>query len=189
MSDEERRSSFASTSAGGQPQGEYQVPVSRLIEGHEQPLPSIESDTIDNLTLPTACNLILLVRRSFRMKVERGLVYPHQTILGDVQIDASSYAMVKVDMVHENLKDLKLKMPPDDTTLTMRDVVTRRVQWRRTSIDVDPSTIASASTILVNRIPLLLWYFMRHVWSLSPIQEELRPSSIQEQPWKSPIPA
>jgi hypothetical protein len=61
-----------------------------------------------------------------------------------------------VDMVHENLKDLKLKMPPDDTTLTMRDVVTRRVQWRRTSIDVDPSTIASASTILVNRIPLLL---------------------------------
>jgi hypothetical protein len=83
-------------------------------------------------------------------------VYPHQTILGDVQIDASSYAMVKVDMVHENLKDLKLKMPPDDMTLTMRDVVTRRVQWRRTSIDVDPSTIASASTILVNRIPLLL---------------------------------
>jgi hypothetical protein len=36
-------------------------------------------------------------------------------------------------------------MPPDDTMLTMCDAITRRIQWR-TSIDVDPSTIASAST-------------------------------------------
>jgi hypothetical protein len=31
-------------------------------------------------------------------------------MLDDVQIDASSYAVVKVDMVHENLKDLKLEV-------------------------------------------------------------------------------
>jgi hypothetical protein len=80
------------------------------------------------------------------MEVGRGLVYPRQTMLDDVEIDASSYAAVKVDMVHENSKDLKLKMPPDDTTLTMQNAVTRRVQWRRTSIDVDPSPTASAST-------------------------------------------
>jgi hypothetical protein len=43
------------------------------------------------------------------MEAERGLVYPHQTILNDVDIDVSSYAMVKVDMVHENSKDLKLE--------------------------------------------------------------------------------
>jgi hypothetical protein len=49
MSDEERRSSFASTIAGEGPQGEHQVPASGLVEGHEQTLPSIESDTIDNL--------------------------------------------------------------------------------------------------------------------------------------------
>jgi hypothetical protein len=48
--------------------------------------------------------------------------------------------------VHENVKNLNLEVPPDDTTLTLWDAVTRRVQWRRTSIDVDPEAI-SASTI------------------------------------------
>jgi hypothetical protein len=64
------------------------------------------------------------------MEVRRGLVYPLSTMLDDIQIDTSSYAVVKVDMVHDNSKDLKLEMPPDDTTLPMWDVVTRRVQWR-----------------------------------------------------------
>jgi hypothetical protein len=63
-------------------------------------------------------------------------------MLDDVQIDISSYTMVKVDMVYDNLKDLKL----DDTTLTMWDVITRMVQWRRTSIDIDLSAAASSST-------------------------------------------
>jgi hypothetical protein len=61
------------------------------------------------------------------MELGRGLVYLRQTMLDDVQINASSYDVVKVDMVHENLKDLKLKVPPDDTMLTMWDAVTRRV--------------------------------------------------------------
>jgi hypothetical protein len=80
------------------------------------------------------------------MEVRRGLVYPRQTMLNDIQINTSFYAMVKVDMVHENLKELKLDVPPDDMMLTMRDVVIRRIQWRRTSINVDPSSAASAST-------------------------------------------
>jgi hypothetical protein len=57
------------------------------------------------------------------MEVGRGLVYPGQTMLDDVQIDTSSYVVVKVDMVHDNLKDLKLEVPPDDTALTPRDAV------------------------------------------------------------------
>jgi hypothetical protein len=61
------------------------------------------------------------------MEVGRGLVYPRQTMLHDVEIDVSSYVVAKVDMVHENSKDLKLEVPPDDMTLTMRDAVTRRV--------------------------------------------------------------
>jgi hypothetical protein len=40
-------------------------------------------------------------------------------MLDDVEIDASSYVVIKVDMVHENSKDLKLELPPDNTTLTM----------------------------------------------------------------------
>jgi hypothetical protein len=127
MSDKGQRRSFASTAGGGQPQGELQVSASGLIEGPEQPLPSIELDTIDNLAQPTICNLILLVKGTFRMEVGRGLVYPRQIMLDDVQIDASSYAVVRVDMVHENWIDLKLEVPTDDMTLTMQDVVTRRV--------------------------------------------------------------
>jgi hypothetical protein len=73
-------------------------------------------------------------------------VYPRQTMLDIVEIDVSSYVVVKVDMVHENSKDLKLEVPLDDTMLTMQDAVTRRVQWRWTSIDVDPSAAVLAST-------------------------------------------
>jgi hypothetical protein len=53
------------------------------------------------------------------MEVRRGLVYPRQIMLDNVQIDTSSYAMVKVDMMHDNLKNLKLEVPPDDMTLSM----------------------------------------------------------------------
>jgi hypothetical protein len=79
------------------------------------------------------------------MEVGRGLVYSCQAMIDDIEINASSHAVVKVDMVHENSKDLKLEVPPDNTTLTLRDAVTRRVQWRRTFIDVNPSISASTS--------------------------------------------
>jgi hypothetical protein len=49
-----------------------------------------------------------MIGGSFQMKVEKGLVYSHQTLLGDVQIDASAYDVVKVNMVHENVKNMKL---------------------------------------------------------------------------------
>jgi hypothetical protein len=130
------------------------------------------------------------------MEVGRGLVYPCQTMLVDVQIDASSYAVVKVDMVHENSKDLKLKVAPTDTMLTMRDAVTRRVQWRQTSIDVDPSTAASALTnpSQPNISPASIFPEPRLSPSpnsehlcLSPIREQLRPSPIREQLRRSAI--
>jgi hypothetical protein len=70
---------------------------------------------------------------------------PCQTMLDDVQIDTSTYAVVKVDMVRDKSKGLKLKVPPDDMALTMQDAITRSVQWRWTSINVDPSVAASAS--------------------------------------------
>jgi hypothetical protein len=98
--------------------------------------------------------------------------------LDDIEIDISSYAMVKVDMVHENSKHLKLEVPPADTTLTMWDAVTRRVQWRRTSIDVDPSAAASASTTpsQSNTSPALI--FPKACLSPSPNPEQLCMSPI-----------
>jgi hypothetical protein len=61
------------------------------------------------------------------MKVRKGLMYPHQTPLDDVQIDTLAYTVVEVDMVHENAKNMKLEVPPDDTTLTLCYANTRRV--------------------------------------------------------------
>jgi hypothetical protein len=115
------------------------------------------------------------------MEVGRGLVYPRQTMLDDVQIDASSYAVVRVDIVHEDLKDLKLKVTSDDTTLTMRDAVTRRVQWRWTSIDVDPSAAALASTTTSqpNTSPALI--FPKTCPSPSLVREQLYLSPVREQ--------
>jgi hypothetical protein len=85
--------------------------------------------------------------------------------------------VIKVDMVHDNLKDLKLEVPPDDTILTMQDAVARRVQWRRTTIDIDPVAAASASTS-----PTLMSFDARLPPSpnteqlvLSPIREQLPP--------------
>jgi hypothetical protein len=130
------------------------------------------------------------------MAVERGLLYPCQTMLDDLQIDTSSYAVVKVDMVHDNSKDQKLEVPPDDMTLTMHDAVTRRVNWRQTSIDVDPSVVASASTTpcqpntsaasIVPEAHLSLSPNLEQL-CLSLIREQLRPSPIRDQPQKSPI--
>jgi hypothetical protein len=158
MSDKECRSCLASTAPRGGP--------------------SIELDTIDNLAQPIACSIILLVGGSYRMEVERGLVYPHHTMLDDVQIDTSSYAVVKVDMVHDNSKDMKLEVSPDDTTLTMWDLVTRRVPWRWTSIDIDPSVAASASATpsQLNTSPSL----MSPEACLSPIQDQPCLPPIQE---------
>jgi hypothetical protein len=130
------------------------------------------------------------------MKIRRGLVYPRQIMFDDIDIDTSSYAVVKVDMVHDNSKDLKFEVPPDNTTLTMCDAVTRRVQWRRTSIDIDPSAAASTSTTpsQPNTSPALIVHVTRlsaasipEQLCLSPIQEQLRSALIQEHPHPSPI--
>jgi hypothetical protein len=77
-------------------------------------------------------------------------------------------------MVHDNSKDLKLKVPPDDTMLTMRDVVAKRVQWRRTTINIDSTAAASASTSLASMSP------EAHL-PPSPNSEQLILSPIREQ--------
>jgi hypothetical protein len=114
-------------------------------------------------------------------------VYPRQTMLDDIEIDTSSYAMVKVDMVHENSKDLKMEVPPDDTTLTMRDAVTRRVHWRQTSIDVDLSATTLAWTTPSQPNTSHASIFLEARLSPSPNPEQPRMSPIQEQSHPSPI--
>jgi hypothetical protein len=89
--------------------------------------PSLELDAIDIFTHPTPCNLIITISGDYRMEVEKGIVYPRMYTLDDVPIDSVSFVVVKVDMVHENVKNLNFEVAPDDTTLTLRDVVTSRV--------------------------------------------------------------
>jgi hypothetical protein len=130
------------------------------------------------------------------MEVGRGLMYPRQTMVDDVQINTSSYAVVKVDIVHDNSKELKLKVSPDDMTLTMWDAVARRVQWRRTTIDIDPVAAASASTSPSSMSPearlppspnpeQLVLSPIRE--QLPPIIEKMQKSPIQDQSHPSPI--
>jgi hypothetical protein len=108
--------------------------------------PSLEPDTIDILAHPTPCSLIITMSGDYQMEVGKGIVYPRMYTLDDIPIDSVSFAVVKVDMMHKNVKNLNLEVAPDDTTLTLWDAVTRRVQWRRTSIDVDPAAISASTT-------------------------------------------
>jgi hypothetical protein len=108
--------------------------------------PSLKPDTIDTLAHPTPCSLIITISGDYRMEVGKCIVYPRMYTLDDVLIDSVSFAVVKVYMVHENMKNLNLEVTPDDTTLTLWDAVTRRVQWRRTSIDVDPAAVSASTT-------------------------------------------
>jgi hypothetical protein len=43
------------------------------------------------------------------MEVGKGIVYPRMYTLDDVPIDNGSFAVVNVDMVHENVKNLNLE--------------------------------------------------------------------------------
>jgi hypothetical protein len=61
------------------------------------------------------------------MDVGKGIVYPRMYTLDDAPIDNISFAVVKVDMVHENVNNLNLEVAPGDMTLTLRDAMTRRV--------------------------------------------------------------
>jgi hypothetical protein len=129
--EEERRSSLASTAAAPNIELTNQVPAGSVPQ--ENPLgamsgPSLEPDMIDTLAHPTPCILIITISGDYRMEVGKGTIYPRMYTLDDVPIDSVSFAVVKVDMVHENVKNLNLEVAPDDTTLTLRDVVTRRVQ-------------------------------------------------------------
>jgi hypothetical protein len=101
-------------------------------------------------------------------------------MLDDIKMDISSYVVLKVDMVHENSNDLKLEVPLDDTALTLWDAVTRRVQWRRTSIDVDPIAEALVLNIASQRNTAPALIFPKTRLSLSPIREQSCPPPIQE---------
>jgi hypothetical protein len=95
--------------------------------------------------------------------------------------------VVKVDMVHDNLKDMKLEVPLGDMTLTMWDAIARRVQWRWTTIDIDLAIVALASTSPASMSPEACLPLSPNPEQLvlSPIREQLPP--IIEKRQKSPI--
>ena len=95
-------------------------------------------------------------------------------------------------MAHENAKNFKLEVPPDDTTLTLQDVVTRRVLWRRLCIQVDPEASAlqnphPASVVSEPpprpKLPLLEIAFPS---PSPPHQTQSTPPPIQKQPNTAP---
>jgi hypothetical protein len=120
------------------------------------------------------------------MEVGKCIVYPRMYTLDDVPIDNISFAVVKVDMVHENVKNLNLEVALDDMTLTLRDVVTRRVKWRRTSIDVDPAAISASTTPSLSQQHTIPSQSQPHtIPSLSPPQNTPGQSRSQTTPTMS----
>jgi hypothetical protein len=152
--EEVRRSSLASTAVAPNTELTDQVPAGSVPQENpfgEMSGLSLEPDMIDTLAHPTPCNLIITISGDYRMEVGKGIVYPRMYTLDDVPIDSVSFVVVKMDMVHKNAKNLNLEVAPDDTTLTLRDAVTRRVRWRRTSIDVDPAAISASTTLSLSQ--------------------------------------
>jgi hypothetical protein len=128
--EEEHRSSLTSTAAAPNIELADQALAGSVPQ--ETPLvatsgPSLEPDTIDTLAHPTPCNLIITISGDYRMEVRKGIIYPRMYTHDDILIDSVSFAVVKVNMVHENVKNLNLEVAHDDTTLTLWDAVTRRV--------------------------------------------------------------
>jgi hypothetical protein len=120
------------------------------------------------------------------MEIWKGIIYLRMYTLDDVPIDSVRFAMVKVDMVHENVKNLNLEVPPDDTTLTLWDAVTRRIQWRRTSIDVDPTAISASTTPSLSQQHTIPSQSQPHtIPSLSPLQNTPSQSRLQTTPTMS----
>jgi hypothetical protein len=188
---EERRSSLAYIAVAPNIELADLVPAGCVPQ--ENPLgvtsgPSLEPDTIDTLAHPTPCSLIITISRDYRMEVKKGFIYPRMYTLDDVPIDNVSFAMVKVDMVHENTKNLNLEVAPDDTTLTLWDAVTRRVQWRRTSTDVDPAAIFASTTPTLSQHHTIPSQSQLHtIPSLSLPQNTPSPSWLQTTPTMSQL--
>jgi hypothetical protein len=68
--------------------------------------PSLEPYMIDTLAHPTPCSLTITISGVYGMEVGKGIIYPRMYTLDDVLIDNVSFVVVKVDMVHENVKNL-----------------------------------------------------------------------------------
>jgi hypothetical protein len=184
--EEKHRSSLASTTVAPNTKLADQAPAGSVPQ--ENPLgatsgPSLEPDTIDTLAHPTPCRLIITISGDYRMEVGKGIIYPRMYTLDDVPIDSVSFVVVKVDMVHENAKNLNLEVAPNDTTLTLRDAVTRRVQRRRTSIDVDPAAISASTTPSLSQQHTIPSQSQPHtIPSLSPPQNTPSQSRAQTTP-------
>jgi len=107
-------------------------------------------DTIDRLTEPTPCSLVITVG-GYQMAVAKGLVYPQQTILRSVPI-LFGYAVVKVEMVMDDAKDFELVPPPNDEIRTLGEAILQRIQWKRSCIVVNhtssgpPNRVAQSSS-------------------------------------------
>jgi hypothetical protein len=100
MSEEERRSSFASTAAalGSEWPPRLEVATGPPIGVQEPTQHSLELDTIDNLAHPTTCSLVVVVRANYLMEIGKGLVYPNLALLDGIPIESASYVVFKVDM-------------------------------------------------------------------------------------------
>lgn len=95
-------------------------------DNHEDIIPSPEVDSIDLLTKPTLCSLIIY-NGGHQMEIAWGQVYPQQTKLHIVPI-LYGHAVVKVEFVHPRYRDYMLQPPPNDETTLLGQAIKLSIQ-------------------------------------------------------------
>ncbi|KAL6654028.1 hypothetical protein ACP70R_007493 [Stipagrostis hirtigluma subsp. patula] len=121
------KSSCASAGASGREPDLYEEMMQATA--HEP-----EPDTIDLLSEPTPCSLMIILG-GYDIEVARGLVYPQQLELHTVPI-RDDFAVVFVDHANSDYHDWVLEVPPNDEITTLGQAQLQRIQWRRMHIVV-----------------------------------------------------
>ncbi|TVU23838.1 hypothetical protein EJB05_26221, partial [Eragrostis curvula] len=107
------------------------------VSNEENPPPAHEDeDSIDLLTGPTPCSLMLNVAGHI-IKVGRGQVHPKQDVIHCAKV-REGYVVVRVDYVHADFVNELLEVAPNDEITTLGEAPQQRIQWRRTSIVLRP---------------------------------------------------
>ncbi|TVU26010.1 hypothetical protein EJB05_28535, partial [Eragrostis curvula] len=107
--------------------------------------PDQDPDSIDMLTEPTPCSLIITYG-GYQLEVARGLVYPQQTELHTVQVE-DGYAVVKVEFVNSHFSDHVLDPPPNDEIKHLGQALCQRIQWRRRCIIPNPAPMDGSPSV------------------------------------------
>ncbi|TVU00972.1 hypothetical protein EJB05_53584, partial [Eragrostis curvula] len=106
-------------------------------------IPCATPDSIDILTEPTPCSLLISLG-GHQIEAARGQVYPKQDVVHTVRV-RDGYAVVKVEFLRQEFADWKLVPQPNDEITNLGQALCMRIQWKRSCIVVNPQPMDGTS--------------------------------------------